>query len=349
MAIDHQELYASTSRQPKGGLLHRTFANLAVQDILVLGYLLMLNLVVLRAPDGPARTTQMQHMAALLVFLVATLFAVRGELLKHRFFAPLSYRLAIYGTVQLSYFLLRDLLPLANTGSLDDELFALGYGLFGFEPAVAMDAIVNPVTTEWFAFFYFLYFFILALHVIPILMFSTRTQLLAEFALGMLLVFCVGHTVYMLVPGYGPYREFAGHFQNALPSDHWVDMVMAAVASGGAQKDIFPSLHTAAPTFIAMFSFRHRDKVPFKYTWMPLSFVAVNIIIATMFLRWHYVIDVVAGLLLSVTALIVSVRTVRWELVHRAERGLNRIWPRFFEDGVRRVSRPSLKPRGAKA
>jgi hypothetical protein len=54
--------------------------------------------------------------------------------------------------------------------------------------------------------------------------------------------------------------------------------------------------HSAAPTFFAWFSFRHRNRPPFKYTWAVIAFLATQTIIAMMFLRWHYLIDIIAGL-----------------------------------------------------
>lgn len=343
MAIDHQELYVAQSRAATDGLLRRIVRELAVQDWLVFGYLLVLNIVALGTPAHPNKLVGLERMSALLAFLVVTLVVVRGGLLKHAFLTPLLYRLAIYGTVQLSYFFLAALLPLVNTTTLDLELYRLDHSLFGVEPAIAMDAVVNASTTEWFAFFYYGYFFVLALHVIPILMFSRHARLIGEFALGMLLVFCIGHIGYMLVPGFGPYRAMADQFQHALPSGMWLDLVMVTVASGGAQMDIFPSLHTAAPTFIAMYSFRHRDKLPFKYTWPVVAVYAVNIIIATMFLRWHYVIDVVAGLLLAVSALKGAAWLTRWEHQRRRNAKLMASWPEFHAapSGERASSGPS--------
>jgi hypothetical protein len=247
------------------------------------------------------------------------------------------YRFAIYGTVQLSYFFLAALLPLVNTTTLDVGLYKLDLALFGFEPALVMDSIVTSATTEWFAFYYFGYFFLLAIHVIPILLFAKSTRVVSEFALGMVTVFCIGHLVYMLVPGYGPYHALSHEFKNALPSGMWRDMVMATVASGGAQLDIFPSLHTAAPTFITLFSFRNRDKVPFRYSWPLVGFFALNIMIATMFLRWHYVIDVVAGLALALFSFWVGVHFtkkegVRREAIRKDGQHMSESWPRFFRD-----------------
>jgi membrane-associated phospholipid phosphatase len=340
MAIDHRQLYPSTSvAQQDVGQIRRIVRELAPQDWLVLAYLIALNLACLHAPASSIRTHCLEQVFGLLVFLVTTLIVVRGGLLRHSFWAPLAYRLAIYGTVQLSYFFFHELLPLVNSGSLDSGLYHFDLMVFGFEPAMALDAFVNSFTTEWFAFFYFGYFFLLALHVIPILLFGKDQRLLAEFALGALLVFCIGHTVYMLVPGYGPYKAMSEHFQHHFPRGMWLDLVMATVDAGGAQKDIFPSLHTAAPTFITLFSFRHRDKLPFRYTWPAVAFFAVNIIIATMFLRWHYFIDVVAGITLATLSIVLAVRLVRRETARRVAGGLATNWPMFFEN--RRKQEPA--------
>ena len=83
--------------------------------------------------------------------------------------SALVYRIGIYGTVQQTYFFFKHLLPVVNPGTLDHQLYALDQLLFGFEPAVWLDQFVTPLTTEWFAFFYFCYFFLLAAHVLPIL------------------------------------------------------------------------------------------------------------------------------------------------------------------------------------
>ncbi len=301
--MDQQELYLPRSPSQAGaGVVRRALAEFGPQDWIVFVYLSTVVAIALQADAGPGRDESLRNMGALLTFLVATLVVVRTGLLRHEFWAPLLYRLAIYGGVQLSYFFLSGLLPIVNTTTLDQELYDLDMALFGFEPAMLMDSWVTPVTTEWFAFFYFSYFFLLAVHVIPILMFSRNARMLSEFALGLILIFCIGHLVYMLVPGYGPYKAMAEAFDNPFPKGMWLDLVMSTVQSGGAQMDIFPSLHTGAPTYILLFSYRYRDRMPFRYSWVVIAVFAVNIIIATMFLRWHYVIDVVAGLLLAVFA-----------------------------------------------
>jgi membrane-associated phospholipid phosphatase len=100
--------------------------------------------------------------------------------------------------------------------------------------------------------------------------------------------------------------------------------------------DIFPSLHTAYPSFFALHAFGNRDRAPFKYVWPLLGFMAVNIIIATMYLRWHYGIDVLFGLMLAFTAR----RVAAW--VGRRE------WEQRRDNSSRQpVWEPLLNNRGA--
>lgn len=307
----------------------RALWEMAVHDWIVLAYATFLVLAVLAAPAGPVRDRSLTQVGSLFGVLVVTLVLVRGRILRDGMVAPLAYRIAIYGTVQISYFFFRELLPLVNSRSLDAELHALGELLFGGEPAILLDRYVTPASTEWFAFFYFGYFFVLAVHVVPLLFMSKNQRLVGELTFGMLFIFCVGHTLYMVVPGYGPYRAAAEQFQHAFPSGLWLDVVMEAVASGGAQKDIFPSLHTAAPTLIALFSFRHRAIAPFRFTWPIMLFFSTNIIVATMFLRWHYVLDVVAGLVLATVGQQLGVAATDFELARRRRRSLDPSWPVF--------------------
>jgi hypothetical protein len=299
------------------------------QDWVVGLYLVLLNLALLPRLGHLGFTSSALQMSSLLVVFLALVLPVRSGMLGDGLVAPFAYRVAIQGTLKISYFFLGAYLPLVNPGCLDGALYTLDLRLFGFEPSLAWQPYVTPFTTEWFAFFYFCYFILLVLHAIPIVWFERREQLLAEFTLGITLVFCLGHIGYLLVPGYGPVRELASVWQTPLPSGPWMKAVLDLVAAGGAQKDVFPSLHTAAPVFICLFSFRHRRLQPFKYTWPLVAFFSVNIVLATMFLRWHWLIDVVAGVTLAVGSWYAGVRLTTWDLDRRRAESLGPGWPRF--------------------
>lgn len=319
------------SPQPRfSGSIGRQFLrNLSPQDWLVFVYLIVLNAALIPRVAQPGFADSALRMGGLLAFFLLVVVPVRSGRFRDGFFAPLAYRTALQGTVQTSYFFFAAFLPLVNPGCYDQKLHALDLRLFGFEPSVVLERFITPLTSEWFAFFYFCYFLVLTLHTIPLILFEQRPRILNEFTLGMLLVFCIGHVGYLLVPGFGPVRALRPLFSTQFPSGLWVDTVMATVQSGGAQKDIFPSLHTAAPTFITLFSFRNRDHVPFCYSWPIVGFFTVNIIVATMFLRWHWLIDVFAGILLATLGWWLSVVLSRHDLSRRHDLGLEPAWPQF--------------------
>lgn len=333
-AVPSQETSITSSPRVSSGAsirawLRRLTRELAIQDWVVLVYLTTLMLAVVATDDSPAKASCLRHVGPLLGFCASGLVLVRGALLRDGFFAPLTYRLAVYGTLQLSYFELRELLPVVNSSSLDPQLAYIDQHVLGIEPSLWLDRFVTPRTTEWFSFFYFGYFALLAVHVLPMVFLGRRTKLVAEFCLGMIIVYATAHTIYMLVPGFGPVRYLADRFTHSLPHGFWYNCVMSAVESGGAQKDIFPSLHTGGPAYLAIFSFRHRRELPFRYTWPLVAFFAANIIVATMFLRWHYLIDVIAGLTLAASCSALAVRLAPREVDWREAHGLSPVWNPF--------------------
>ena len=300
--------------------------NWASQDWIIIAYFLVL-ILALCIGKGPNRSACIVRVAADAGVFVFVLALVRGNVLRWGgIVSSLLYRTAIIATLLSTFFQLREILPAVSPWTDDARIYAFDMNVFGFEPSVVFDRWVTPVTTEWFAFFYFLYFLILSVHVLPMTYYQRGTVLLGRFATGVLLVFMTAHVVYMIVPGYGPYWYLKDTFTHELQGGTFWRLVRETVDAGGAQKDIFPSLHTAAPTFFAIFSFRHRKIAPFKYTWPVMAFVATQIIIATMFLRWHYLVDIVAGLTLAIGASWIGQHVSDWERAKRDRLGLQPTW-----------------------
>jgi hypothetical protein len=291
----------------------------AVQDWLVLTYFVCLGTAVVHGV-GPDRAVCLQWIASDIAVLLTGLVLIRGDAFASAKLSAALYRILLGGLVAASFLQLRRILPTATSRVLDVQIASFDLRVFHYEPALAWDRFVNASTVEWFAFFYFSYFVIVALHVLVVPFAIKDARVLAELSLGIMAVYCVAHLTYMAVPGFGPYAHFAGEFQHPLVGGFWWGCVQRTVNAGGAFKDIFPSLHTGAPTFLALFSFRHRKLAPFRYSWPIMAFFASQIILATMFLRWHYLADIVAGIALASAALFVAVRVTRWERALAAQR-----------------------------
>ncbi len=300
--------------------------NWASQDWLMVTYFVAI-LAALCLGGGPNRSACILRVALDLGAFLFVLALVRGSVLRFTAGATaLLYRTAVIAALLSSFFQLREILPAVAPWSVDGRIYALDLRVFGVEPSVALDRFVTRATTEWFAFFYFLYFLILSVHILPMVYWNRDTRLLGRFATGTLLMFLSAHLLYMLVPGYGPYWFLKDAFRHELDGGPFWHLVRETVDAGGAQKDIFPSLHTAAPTFLALFSFRHRKLFPYKYSWPVVAFFALQIILATLFLRWHYLLDVVAGLGLAAAASFLGQRIADWEFAKRERLGLQPAW-----------------------
>lgn len=272
------------------------------------------------------RITMLLILYAAAIFLLRTRFddgngearaPAAAPLEPRRRAALIAYRLLPFPVMLGVFFWLRGMLPIINGSNLDALLFQLDVRLFGVEPTIAVERFTSPRVIEWFAFFYYSYFYFIATFIFIMLATCRDERRLAWFATGVIGVVTVGHFVYMLVPGLGPYAHLAHDYQGPLRGGPFLHLVLETVSAGGAMRDIFPSLHTALPTFCTLFAWRHyRRYAPFATLW------AANIVGATIVLRWHWMIDVVAGVTLATTAFLVAPALVEGYQRRRERLGL---------------------------
>jgi hypothetical protein len=283
----------------------RTLANMATHDVMILSFHLLLCLRLACAPVGLARGIAARIAVGLLLLTIVTLLLCRGEILPRGRLRGAAYRILAICCVLLSYFEMRILLPALQPVLLDSQLLAIDKALFGVTPALWLEQWISPATTQWFAFFYYSYFWLLVLNLLGSAFLERNRRRMHEMLLGGAVVATLGHLIYTIVPGAGPHVHLT--FQQELPRVFWWVQVLRVVDNAGALLDIFPSLHTAFPLFFALHALRHRRAQPFRLLWPVALFFSLNIIVSTMFLRWHYAIDVLAGISLAVVAQLFAV------------------------------------------
>src|SRR5258708_11190604 len=168
-------------------LLRRVVRNMAVVDWIASVYFLIMA-TALVATRHANWAGSLKDICIDWAVLVVMLVLVRGELVRGAAASTL-FRVGIASPIVLSYFQLRWILPAINPGALDRELYAFDMRVFHYEPSVAWDQFVNPQLTEWFAFFYFGYFIIVASFVLPFLGLSGDNKLLRHFGTGIVAQF----------------------------------------------------------------------------------------------------------------------------------------------------------------
>jgi membrane-associated phospholipid phosphatase len=106
----------------------------------------------------------------------------------------------------------------------------------------------------------------------------------------MFTVLPAGVAGYLLVPAVGPLRELASSFEGPLLGGPVTALNDWVVQTGSAVYDVFPSLHVLM-TCVLLEHDRREHPLRFKLM-LP---VAVGLIASTVYLRYHYAIDLVAG------------------------------------------------------
>lgn len=166
----------------------------------------------------------------------------------------------------------------------------------GTNLSLRLQPFIHPALTEFFSFCYILFF--------PYLLFSLiyyfcgDVALLKKFVSGLFTIYGIGFLGYSLLPAAGPYLSMTDQFTKPL-AGWWVTKWNAAIVTAGSNKvDVFPSLHCAVSSFLLFFDRRHR---PWRFK--LYLFPAVGLWLSTIYLRYHYFIDVVCGFALAALAL----------------------------------------------
>jgi len=183
----------------------------------------------------------------------------------------------------------------------DEVLAGFDKTLFGAILSVRSQAVITPVLTEVLSFCYLLFF--------PYLMISwfyyawRGLPLLRKLIVGLFTIYGLGFLGYSFVPAGGPHLAFSGEFN--VPLTGWaVTRFNAHIAEKGSNGvDVFPSLHCAISCFLLFFDRQHA-----RWRHRIYLFPCFGIWLATIYLRYHYFADLVAGFFLAAFALWIANR-----------------------------------------
>ncbi len=182
--------------------------------------------------------------------------------------------------------------------SLDPGLIALEQQIFGFQPSLEWSRVWPwPWFHELMEFAYFSYYF-LSLSFLALVFLAKgvavekRWDTVRDFVrdLGITMLIC--YTLYSIFPAWGPKYFRAGYVE----VDGWVfTRIMRHIHENGALLGAaFPSSHVAASFIPWWYTWRW---FPRHRWWMTLIFVLLCM--STVYNRYHYVVDVAAGMLLA--------------------------------------------------
>ncbi|QTF06961.1 phosphatase PAP2 family protein [Brenneria izadpanahii] len=188
---------------------------------------------------------------------------------------------------------------LAMPRSFDEQLLAWDRLLFGGVGATGKVAALHGFwLSEVMSLCYLSFYFIILLPVI-VYAFRRATQASRGFFHGLMLMYLFGFLGYLLVPASGPYLQFPDLFPYPPEGGAITAFLAELVAQGSTGMDVFPSLHCGISLYILGYLALQRHTV----IALLLFPVVVGLVLATLYLLYHYGIDLIAGALLACAVL----------------------------------------------
>jgi membrane-associated phospholipid phosphatase len=228
------------------------------------------------------------HAAAVALIVVA-----RSNQIFHSWY-PLPYVVACYKEMAI-------LIPVIRARDFDRELARLDFALWGANPTVWLERMQSPLLTEFLQIVYSL--FVPAVLVVAALLWQKRKM--PEFRYYAFLIalgFLASYVGYFWVPVRGP-RFLLSALQHTRLEGLWLFQSLQTTLDQleSAHYDCFPSGHTEL-TILACWGSR---LVSSELYYLFLGYTPC-IIFATVYLRYHYTIDVLAGMLLALLLIVAA-------------------------------------------
>jgi len=194
--------------------------------------------------------------------------------------------------MNLLYFPLGTAIPAIHPEREDAALQAVDQALIGTNLSIRMEPWVHPTLTDFFSFCYMLYFLYLILGQFSYLF--GDVAVLKKYYAGLFSLYAVGYFGYSLFPALGPYLAMGDQFGVPL-SGGWLSAVNEKIVLSGSNRvDVFPSLHCGNALYILLSDYQHK-----RWRFWAYLIPCIGLWLSTLYLRYHYFIDVVCGLLLG--------------------------------------------------
>jgi membrane-associated phospholipid phosphatase len=188
-----------------------------------------------------------------------------------------------------------------NPVDFDELLIKIDYAIFGVHPTLWLEQFANPALVEYLQIVYATFYF---LPIVLVLILCQRKEgdkvnfIVYIIVLG----FYLSYMTYFLVPAIGP-RFTLDHLQVNPVTGLLATQIIIDTLNflEDIQRDAFPSGHTEMTILTMIYAWKFSR----KYFWI-LSIIGSSLILSTVFLRYHYVIDVVAGALLAYVVYLIA-------------------------------------------
>jgi membrane-associated phospholipid phosphatase len=188
-----------------------------------------------------------------------------------------------------------------NPQDIDYLLIRFDYLIFGGYPTVYLERFIYPPLTDILQMAYSTYYF-MPVTLGVFLKVRGKKGDFEKFLFLILFCFYLSYVGYMLFPALGP-RYAMEHLQTAEVGGFLVSKPIQDILNllEGVKRDAFPSGHTGIALTVLFLSYKYARNI-FRVLLVPV----ILLIFATVYCRYHYVVDIIGGVLLTVVTIVVG-------------------------------------------
>lgn len=185
------------------------------------------------------------------------------------------------------------LIAAARGRARDDLLIAADRALFGTDVTVWLERLVRPWLTDALYLFYSSYYFIAI--VLGAVLWRRSPPVARRYIFTLTFCYFVSYVGYFLLPALGPRFALASRQTIVLETTPISRAISTTINELERTKfDVFPSGHTMIAAVVLVVAFRRAREM----FWILLP-VGLGLMASTVYCRYHYAVDVLAGLALA--------------------------------------------------
>lgn len=307
------------SRESLRDTLRHALRSIDYLALTLLAVYTILDIVFIRDVQSSFGVLQINILSMIGVIAFATWYDQSGSrlalIIRSFYILPVGYML---------YSQVHNYIPLVNPGNFDPVLAAWDRGIFGVNPTEWISRFANPILTEYLQIWY--NFFQMMLVVPAVEFFRRHYEHFRIYSSILLLGFCLSYLLYFIMPAIGPRFE--------IHDFHAIDRELPGLILTEPFRDLINAGNNIPPDEMANpYDYVNRDCMPSGHTMMSLLAILLvwsyrsrwrllitvggaSIIVSTVYLRYHYVVDIIVGALLAV-------------ILFLAHRSVLRLWRRW--------------------
>lgn len=190
---------------------------------------------------------------------------------------------------------------------IDSRLIQIDFFIFGVHPTLWMQRWIVPWLTDILSLAYLSYYFIPVVFVV-VLYLKNRGMEFDQSIFILTFGYYISFIGYILFPAIGPRYAMDHLYSIPLEGSVITDFVRDTLnALEHNKRDCMPSGHTQMVLIVLFLAYRY-EKVLF-YILLP---IVCALILSTVYLRYHYVIDLMVGTALAIGCAVIGPRLYQW-------------------------------------